>query len=229
MTVPREVHIPALGTNSSQGSERSRLPFWKRTLDLVVAVPALMLATPLLLGVALLVRVTLGRPVLFRQVRTGFEGRRFTLAKFRTMRGSPDSGAPDRGDSLRLTRVGRILRRTSLDELPTLWSVIRGDMSLVGPRPLLPEYLPLYTPRQARRHEVHPGITGWAQINGRNAINWEQKFEYDVWYVDNRSLWLDLKILALTTTKVFAGVGVAQEGRVTTDFFTGTVHPRDQS
>ena len=174
----------------------------KRGLDVVVALAGLMILSPLLLVVALLVRLTLGSPVLFRQRRPGLGGRPFTLYKFRTM-WAPGPGRE--GDEARLTRLGGVLRDLSLDELPELWNVLRGDMSLVGPRPLLMEYLPLYTPEQARRHEVRPGITGWAQVNGRNAISWEQKFAHDVWYVDHRSGRLDLAILARTPRVLFRG------------------------
>lgn len=175
----------------------------KRGFDIAISAIALaVLALPLLV-LALLIRWRLGSPVLFRQQRPGLGGRPFMLRKFRSM---TDQCGPDGrllADSLRLTKFGRILRSTSLDELPELWNVLRGEMSLVGPRPLLMEYLPLYSPVQARRHEVRPGLTGWAQVNGRNAISWEQKFEYDVWYVDNCSFWLDLRIIWLTVRKVF--------------------------
>lgn len=199
-------------------------PRSKRALDLALAVPVAILAAPLIAGVAVAIRLTMGRPVLFRQIRPGLGGELFPILKFRTMRDRSSAADGDPRDAERITRLGKVLRSTSLDELPTLWNVIRGDMSLVGPRPLLPEYLPLYTARQARRHEVPPGVTGWAQVNGRNAITWEEKFEHDVWYVENRSLLLDLKILLLTARKVVAREGVSQEGRATVDYFRGSPH-----
>lgn len=199
----------------------------KRCFDLMVAVMALLiLALPLLL-MAGLIRRKLGSLVLFRQVRPGLYGQPFEMVKFRTMtdeRGADGALLPD---AQRLTPFGRFLRASSLDELPELWNVIKGDMSLVGPRPLLMEYLPLYTPAQARRHEVRPGITGWAQVNGRNAISWEDKFELDVWYVDNRSLWLDAKILWLTVRKVLQRDGVSAAGEATTTRFTGSGTSKD--
>jgi lipopolysaccharide/colanic/teichoic acid biosynthesis glycosyltransferase len=191
----------------------------KRSLDLVLAGLGLLVLSPLLLAIAVAVRVGLGPPVLFRQVRPGLRGRPFTLYKFRSLLPDPDG---TRSDQERLTRLGAVLRRTSLDELPELWNVLRGDMSLVGPRPLLLEYLPLYTPEQARRHEVRPGITGWAQINGRNAISWEEKFRLDLWYVEHRSLWLDLRILARTLGRVIAGEGISEPGQATATPFRGT-------
>ncbi len=187
----------------------------KRTLDLAVAIPAIVLTSPLMGGLALVVRLTMGKPVLFRQRRPGLFGRPFTLLKFRTMSDLRDHEGKPLPDEERLTRLGRFLRRTSLDELPELFNVLKGEMSLVGPRPLLMEYLERYTPRQARRHEVRPGITGWAQVNGRNALSWEEKFELDVWYVDHRSLWLDLKILVMTVGQVLSGRGVSARGHAT--------------
>jgi lipopolysaccharide/colanic/teichoic acid biosynthesis glycosyltransferase len=160
--------------------------------------------------------------LLFRQTRIGLHGRSFTLYKLKTMRDPRPGEDPLATDAVRLTRVGRVLRATSLDELPTLWNVVKGDMRLVGPRPLLPEYLPLYTPEQMRRHEVKPGITGWAQIHGRNAISWEEKFRLDVWYVDNRSLWLDVKILWLTVWQVLARKGISAPGHLTMPRFEGS-------
>jgi lipopolysaccharide/colanic/teichoic acid biosynthesis glycosyltransferase len=194
----------------------------KRLLDGLAAVLALACLGPLLLVLALLVRRKLGSPALFWQERPGRHGRPFMMVKFRTM---TDAQGPDGAmlpDSLRLTPFGRFLRSTSLDELPELWNVLKGDMSLVGPRPLLMEYLPLYNVEQARRHEVRPGITGWAQVNGRNAISWEDKFKLDVWYVDNRSLWLDTRILWLTVKKVLGREGVSAAGEATMSKFTGT-------
>lgn len=196
-------------------------PGMKRLLDMVVAATGMLVLSPLLAVTALAVRLLLGRPIVFSHLRPGLHGRPFTLYKFRTMRDAVDAAGKPLPDAARLTRVGRILRSTSLDELPELWNVLRGNMSLVGPRPLLMEYLPLYTPEQARRHEVRPGITGWAQVNGRNAISWEEKFRLDVWYVDNRSLWLDLRILALTLKKVFVREGISQEGQATAEKFRG--------
>jgi sugar transferase EpsL len=193
----------------------------KRGLDVVAATVGLVVLAPMLAVVALVIRWRLGSPVLFRQQRPGYRGRPFTLIKFRTMldRSGPD-GEPV-PDQARLTALGRLLRSTSIDELPTLWNVIRGDMSLVGPRPLLIEYLPRYSAEQMRRHDVRPGITGWAQTNGRNAVSWEKKFELDVWYVDNRSLRLDLRILALTVGNVLRREGISQPGRATADPFQG--------
>jgi lipopolysaccharide/colanic/teichoic acid biosynthesis glycosyltransferase len=193
----------------------------KRAFDIVVSLAALVVLSPLLAAVALIVRVTLGRPVLFRQQRPGLGGLPFTLYKFRTMRPGA-SGSGGAGDAERLSRVGAFLRSTSLDELPELWNVLRGDMSLVGPRPLLMEYLPLYSPEQARRHAVRPGMTGWAQVNGRNAISWEEKFKLDVWYVDHRSFGLDLKILLLTIRRVFAREGISEPGHATVTLFKGS-------
>jgi lipopolysaccharide/colanic/teichoic acid biosynthesis glycosyltransferase len=190
----------------------------KRALDVAGAALVLLLCLPLSTVVALAIVVTLGRPVLFRQTRPGLEGRPFELVKFRTMRPSdpalPMSVAAAL-DGQRLTRLGRVLRALSLDEIPTLWNVLRGDMSLVGPRPLMTEYLDRYTPEQARRHEVRPGITGLAQVRGRNALSWEQKFAFDVWYVDHRSLALDLRILVATVWAVLRRHGITAEGTAT--------------
>ncbi|QGY39436.1 sugar transferase [Pseudodesulfovibrio cashew] len=199
----------------------------KRLLDIALALLALLLLWPVLLLVALLVRRKLGSPVFFRQTRPGLNGVPFELVKFRTMRDAvgPD-GAP-LPDGERLTPFGRFLRSTSLDELPELWNVLKGEMSLVGPRPLLMQYLGRYSPRQARRHEVRPGITGWAQVNGRNAISWEEKFELDVWYVDHQSGMLDLKILWLTVLSVFKREGVSQSGHATMQEFMGSETPED--
>lgn len=194
----------------------------KRGMDILVALVALIVLAPLMLLLAVLVRWKLGAPVLFRQVRPGRAGRPFILCKFRTMRDAHDAGGAALPDAERLTGFGRFMRRTSLDELPELWNVLSGDMSLVGPRPLLMEYLALYSPEQARRHEVRPGITGWAQVNGRNALTWEEKFRLDVWYVDNRSLMLDLRILGLTVLSVLTAHGVNQAGQATVERFTGT-------
>lgn len=194
----------------------------KRGIDITIAVLALLLSSPVLIAIACVVRLKMGTPVLFRQSRPGLAGRPFVMLKFRTMRDSRDGDGEMLPDSLRLGRIGRTLRATSLDELPELWNVLKGDMSLVGPRPLLMEYLPLYTPEQARRHEVRPGITGWAQVNGRNALSWEQRFELDAWYVDHRSLALDVRILWLTLLKVFAREGISHQGEATMPRFRGS-------
>jgi lipopolysaccharide/colanic/teichoic acid biosynthesis glycosyltransferase len=191
----------------------------KRLLDIALSALGLVVLSPALLALALAIRLGLGSPILFRQVRPGLHGRPFTLYKFRSLVEDPEG---TRTDAERLTRLGSLLRRTSLDELPELWNVLRGDMSLVGPRPLLMEYLPLYTAEQARRHDVRPGITGWAQINGRNAISWEEKFRLDLWYVDHRSLLLDLRILALTLVRVIAGEGISEPGHATATPFRGS-------
>lgn len=193
----------------------------KRLSDILIALVALLVFAPILLVVAILVRLLLGKPVLFRQLRPGKGGRPFTLIKFRTMLDSSDAEGRQRPDEERLTRFGRFLRSTSLDELPELWNVLRGDMSLVGPRPLLMQYLPRYSPEQARRHDVRPGLTGWAQVNGRNALSWPEKFALDLWYVENRSLWLDLKILLLTVKQVVFRHGISAEGAATMPEFMG--------
>jgi lipopolysaccharide/colanic/teichoic acid biosynthesis glycosyltransferase len=194
----------------------------KRAFDLAVAGIAVALLSPLVAVIALLVRVQLGSPVLFRQRRPGLGGRPFELLKFRTMTDRRDADGALLPDEARLTAFGRWLRATSLDELPELINVLRGEMSLVGPRPLLMEYLPLYTPEQARRHEVPAGVTGWAQVNGRNSLSWEDKFRLDLWYVDHWSLGLDLRILGLTVLKVLRAEGINQPGRATQERFRGT-------
>jgi len=194
----------------------------KRAFDILTALLLLLLLSPILLLTALAVALFLGRPVLFKQQRPGLQGRPFTLIKFRTMLDASDAAGNPLPDSKRLTRFGRLLRASSLDELPALVNVIRGEMSLVGPRPLLVEYLPLYNQRQARRHELRPGITGWAQVNGRNAIQWEEKFEYDVWYVENQSFLLDIKILFMTVWKVFKRDGISAAGQATQSKFRGS-------
>jgi len=194
----------------------------KRLFDLLFATCALLILWPLLLLLALLVRINLGSPVLFRQRRPGRHAEPFYIYKFRTMTDARDAAGELLSDRDRLTPFGRLLRRFSLDELPQLYNVLRGDLSLVGPRALLMEYLPLYSTEQARRHEVRPGITGWAQVNGRNAISWEEKFEYDVWYVEHRSFLLDLKILGLTLLKVFRSEGISQNGQATAEKFRGS-------
>jgi lipopolysaccharide/colanic/teichoic acid biosynthesis glycosyltransferase len=193
----------------------------KRLFDLLVSLVGLLLLALPLLVLALLVRRKLGSPVLFRQVRPGLHGRPFIMVKFRTMTDDRDGDGELMPDALRLNTFGRFLRASSLDELPGLWNVLRGEMSLVGPRPLLMEYLPLYSSEQARRHEVRPGITGWAQVNGRNAVSWDERFRFDVWYVDHRSFWLDLKILWLTVRKVIVREGISAQGEATMHRFTG--------
>jgi len=193
----------------------------KRLFDLALAIPGLIALAPLLGLLALLVRWRLGRPVLFRQTRPGLHGQPFELCKFRTMTDARDAAGRLLPDAERLTRLGRLLRASSLDELPELWNVIRGEMSLVGPRPLLMAYLPLYTPEQARRHELPPGITGWAQVHGRNALTWQDKFTLDIWYVDHVSLSLDMKILLLTLWKVLRREGISQQGQATMEPFRG--------
>ena len=193
----------------------------KRLLDLLITGPSVILLSPALLVVAYLVRLKLGSPILFCQQRPGLGGKPFLVYKFRTMTDARGPSGELLSDEHRLTGFGRFLRSTSLDELPELFNVLKGDMSLVGPRPLLMQYLDRYTPEQARRHEVKPGITGWAQVNGRNAITWEEKFKLDVWYVDNRSLWLDMKIIFLTIWKIFKREGINQQGQATMEEFKG--------
>ena len=194
----------------------------KRLLDLILAIVGMGILMPFLLSIALAVHLKLGSPVLFMQVRPGREGKPFKLYKFRTMTGARGPTGSLLPDNDRLTSFGRLMRRTSLDELPELFNVLKGDMSLVGPRPLLMQYLERYTPEQARRHEVKPGITGWAQVNGRNAITWDEKFKLDVWYVDNWSLWLDTRILGLTIWKIMKQDGINQPGQATMEEFTGS-------
>ena len=194
----------------------------KRLLDIVIASSALVLLSPVYLIVAHKVKKNLGSPVLFRQVRPGLNGQPFEMIKFRTMKDALDAEGNPLPDSERLTPFGKMLRATSLDEMPELWNVIKGDMSIVGPRPLLMEYLPLYNEQQAKRHNVRPGITGYAQVNGRNAISWEKKFELDTWYVENQSLWLDFKIMLKTIKKVIAKDDISAEGETTMTNFTGT-------
>jgi lipopolysaccharide/colanic/teichoic acid biosynthesis glycosyltransferase len=196
-------------------------PVIKRSLDILTAGLGLLILSPLLIVIFLLILIQMGRPIIFKQMRPGLNGKPFYMYKFRTMTNEKDEQGNPLSDEQRLTRLGRFLRSTSLDELPELFNVLKGDMSLVGPRPLLMQYLERYTPEQARRHEVKPGITGWAQINGRNAITWEEKFVLDVWYVDNWSLWLDMKILAMTLVKVFRREGISAEGEATMPEFMG--------
>lgn len=194
----------------------------KRLFDLTAAIFLLCCTGVIILFTIAVVRLKIGSPVFFKQVRPGLHGKPFTLYKFRTMTYERDSEGNLLPDAVRLTKTGRLIRKLSIDELPQLLNVLKGDLSLVGPRPLLMDYLPLYTKQQARRHEVKPGITGWAQVNGRNAISWEKKFELDVWYVDNRSLLLDLKILCLTVRKVLVSEGIQQTNHVTAERFTGS-------
>ena len=193
----------------------------KRLLDMLLSLTALILLAPVIALVAWQIRRKLGSPILFRQMRPGLHGKPFEMIKFRSMRDAVDTLGNPLPDSERMTPFGSFLRSSSLDELPGLWNVLKGDMSLVGPRPLLVEYLPLYNEEQARRHQVRPGITGWAQVNGRNAISWEDKFKLDVWYVDNRSFWLDIRILWLTVKKVLVRDGISAEGEATMSKFTG--------
>lgn len=194
----------------------------KRLLDIIIASIALILLSPLYALVAYKVKKNLGSPVLFRQVRPGLNGKPFEMIKFRTMKNTVDAEGNPLQDSERLTAFGKMLRSTSLDEMPELWNVIKGDMSVVGPRPLLMEYLPLYNQEQAKRHNVRPGMTGYAQVNGRNAIGWEQKFKLDTWYVENRSLWLDFKIMLQTVKKVIAKDDISEAGEATMTKFTGS-------
>lgn len=200
----------------------------KRLLDIFIALVALILLSPILLIVAYLVRTRLGSPILFRQIRPGLHGKPFEMVKFRTMTDERDAEGNLLPNEIRLTKFGKMLRSTSLDELPELWNVIKGDMSIVGPRPLLMDYLPLYNKDQAKRNNVRPGMTGHAQVNGRNAISWEKKFELDTWYVENQSLWLDFKIMLLTVKKVLIKEGINQSEEVTMTRFTGNKQ-NDQS
>ena len=198
----------------------------KRLFDILISTSALLFFLPVILSVAILVRLNFGAGVLFIQERPGLNGKLFKLVKFRTMKNICNSFGGQVSDEFRMTKFGAFLRSTSLDELPGLFNVLKGDMSLVGPRPLLVQYLPLYSTEQARRHNVRPGITGWAQVNGRNAISWEDKFKLDVWYVDNQSFWLDIKILLLTVKKVFVREGISADGHVTIEPFKGSGHER---
>ena len=207
----------------------------KRLLDIIISLMLLIIFLPVIIAISLLIKVNLGSPVLFSQIRPGLYGRPFRIIKFRTMRDSTNELGDPLDDNVRLSSFGRSLRASSLDELPELWNVIKGEMSLIGPRPLLMEYIPLYTETQMRRHDVKPGITGWAQVNGRNAIEWEEKFKLDIWYVDNQSIWLDIKILLLTIISVFRREGISQDGLATMTKFMGaspaypsSEKPRDQ-
>lgn len=199
----------------------------KRLIDITASGAALVALSPVLAVTAYKVKKDLGSPVLFKQTRPGLNGKPFEMIKFRTMKDATDKEGNLLPDSERLTPFGQKLRSTSLDELPELWNVLKGDMSLVGPRPLLMEYLPLYTSEQARRHNVRPGVTGYAQVNGRNAISWEEKFQLDTWYVDNQSLWLDIKILAKTVKQVLIKDGISAVGEATMSKFTGSTTPSD--
>ncbi len=200
--------------------------FGKRAADVLLTVPAIIMLAPLLMVIALLVRVRLGKPVLFVQPRPGRDGRSFQLMKFRTMTDDRGTDGELLADEQRMTPFGRFLRSSSLDELPELWNVLRGDMSLVGPRPLLERYLPLYSPEQSRRHTVRPGITGWAQVNGRNRAGWEDRFAMDVWYVDHVTLWLDVRILLMTAVKVLRRDDINADGCATMTAFTGSPERR---
>lgn len=194
----------------------------KRLFDVLIAALLLLMLLPVICLTALVIYLHLGRPIAFRQTRPGLDGKAFQMIKFRTMTSAVDASGIPLPDEQRLSWLGRLLRSSSLDELPELWNVLKGEMSLVGPRPLLMEYLPLYTPEQARRHEVRPGITGWAQVNGRNAISWEEKFQLDMWYVDNHTLWLDIRILWMTVISVFSRHGINAPGQVTMHKFSGS-------
>jgi len=194
----------------------------KRLFDLISSFIGLLFLLPVIILIVLLVRFKIGSPIFFKQARPGLNGEIFNMYKFRTMTNERDKNGVLKPDSVRLTKFGKFLRSTSLDELPGLWSALKGDMSLVGPRPLLVEYLPLYSEKQSRRHDIKPGITGWAQVNGRNAISWDEKFELDVWYVDNQSFWLDIKILWLTVKKVIVRDGISAQDDVTMPVFKGS-------
>jgi lipopolysaccharide/colanic/teichoic acid biosynthesis glycosyltransferase len=197
---------------------------FKRLIDIIASASVLLVACPFLLVIALLVRIKLGAPILFSQIRPGKDGKAFRMLKFRSMTDEKAADGSLLPDENRLPAFGKLLRASSIDELPGLINVLRGEMSLVGPRPLLMEYLPLYSSQQSRRHEVRPGITGWAQVNGRNALSWEQKFEFDVWYVDNQSLWLDIKILFMTVLKVIKRADINQVGEATMSKFSGSIN-----
>ncbi len=220
--MPNPGHPPESARKVKTGVFPAGIPLSKRLFDLLITLPGLVLASPLLLIIAVLVRWKLGSPVLFSQVRPGYHGQLFAVYKFRSMMDARDETGAHLPDAQRLGRLGRFLRSFSLDELPELFNVLRGEMSLVGPRPLLVQYLERYSPEQARRHEVLPGITGWAQVNGRNALTWEDKFKFDVWYVDHWSFWLDLKILLMTLWKVLTREGISQPGHATAEEFMGT-------
>jgi sugar transferase EpsL len=204
-----------------------QIPFSKRLFDLLVTIPALIISLPVVLVVAIAILLIMGPPVFFRQKRPGLNGEIFRVNKFRTMSGGIDKQGDPLPDSQRITRFGNFLRASSLDELPELWNILIGEMSWVGPRPLLEEYLPRYTQEQARRHSVLPGLTGWAQVNGRNALTWEEKFRLDIWYVDHWSFWLDIKILVMTVGIVLRREGISQPGKTTMEEFTGSPDSRE--
>lgn len=194
----------------------------KRVFDIICALGGLIVLSPVLLICAILIRINLGSPIFFRQKRIGKGNKEFEMIKFRTMKDVFDKNGNQLPDGLRMTKLGKTLRSLSLDELPELINILKGDMSLIGPRPLLVQYLPLYNERQIKRHDVTPGLTGWAQVNGRNSLTWNEKFELDVWYVENWSLWLDIKIFFMTIYKVFKREGISQEGQATAEFFNGS-------
>jgi len=195
----------------------------KRVFDIILSLLLILIFSPIIVIVSIFIYFTMGEPILFRQIRPGLNEKLFTIYKFRTMNNKRDKNGDLLPDKDRLSKIGKIIRSTSLDELPQLFNVLKGDMSFVGPRPLLEEYLPLYNEEQKRRHSVIPGITGWAQVNGRNAISWEDKFKYDVWYVDNQSFWLDMKILLMTFLKVIKRDGISQNGQATIEKFRGNI------
>ena len=225
-----ELPITTIAAAPEYRSEpRSSTPIadaWKRGFDITASLGLLLILAPVMVGIALFVRCFLGSPVLFRQRRVGRDGELFEMVKFRSMRDATDAAGRPLPDSERLTPFGKLLRKSSLDELPELINVLRGEMSLVGPRPLLPQYVPLWTPEQFRRHDVRPGVTGWAQVNGRNAISWDEKFRLDCWYVDHRSLWLDIKTLCLTVVKVLVPSGISQDGQATAAAFDASLSRR---
>jgi sugar transferase EpsL len=198
-----------------------KMPITKRLLDIILSVAILLISSPIILIVSLIIWITHGRPIFFYHERPGIQGKPFNLIKFRSMQNATDKNGNLLPDSERITRFGQFIRKTSIDELPELINVLRGDMSLVGPRPLLMQYLSRYSEEQFRRHEVLPGVTGWAQVNGRNAISWEEKFMLDLWYIDHWSFWLDIKILFMTIWNVISGEGISQPGRATMDEFMG--------
>ncbi len=210
-------------------SIKTNIPFCKRIFDIAIALICLVVLSPLMILIALLVLIKLGSPVFFRQIRPGYKERLFSIYKFRTMLDSKDASGNLLSDEERLTSFGRFLRASSLDELPEIFNIIKGEMSWVGPRPLLISYLPLYSSEQTRRHDVLPGLTGWAQVNGRNALSWEEKFKLDVWYVDHWSFWLDLKIIILTIWKIVKREGINQPGHATAELFQGSkeIYPND--
>lgn len=205
------------------------IPIIKRIMDYILALPILIILSPILIITSIIIRISLGKPVIFKQDRPGYKGSIFTIMKFRSMRDKRDESGNLLPDEERLTRLGRFIRSYSLDELPELMNILKGDMSLVGPRPLLVEYLDRYTPEQACRHDVLPGITGWAQVNGRNALTWEDKFDLDLWYVDHWSLGLDIKILLMTLWKVIKKEGVSHPGNATMEKYMGTAKPSDKA